>query len=202
MPSFSDEHVGGGLFEIESLGGIRASELTTAEFTFPVIFDSKTLGVFSNLLKQLSEKWHLNLWPIYRLCKAVNKEYVEMDSFLQLIFAFEGVFDKNASSDFMKLAVQILLASSRKEANEYRETLDRAFNMRNDCVHGSMSFSGMESVRIGNRNVLSQGVFWPLKRIASGMILVAFKKLIANPNMKNLRIVADDVLDKIFTSRS
>jgi hypothetical protein len=121
-----------------------------------------------------------------------------MENFLDLLFALEGLFSKSTSSEFIKIACSTLLEKKKNKAMKNLETLNIAFKLRNDLVHGGIGLTGMEEIKIGGKTTLSQDIFWDLKSIVAGAIMWTIEKLHKNNDMKNLRISPNDLINKIY----
>jgi hypothetical protein len=188
----------GGLVVFSASGQCECVSERASEFAYPVVFLKDALPAFSDLLESLSRVWHLPLWPLFRFLRALDAEYVQMESFLDLLYALEGLFKQNASSQSIKLACAILTGASRAEALEAIHVLSCAYAMRNKIVHDGVFYTGMEHVKVGGKEVLSQQVFWDLKRIVALMLRVALGKLLADKKMAHLRIIFDDVIQRCF----
>jgi len=198
IPSMANRHQGGGLVYMESQDKWIFDPWGTAVYTFPAIFIKPDLEYFNSMLALMADIWHLPLWPIHRFLKALNAEYIEMESLLDLLFALEGLFPKSASSDFIRVASALFLGKNRKESHQINEALERAFQIRNEVVHGAQYYTGFEKVNLEGREVLSQQVFWKVRRIVAGMTQEAILKLRRTEGMRNLRITTQDVLERVF----
>lgn len=191
----------GGLIQICSQGKYYSSAEITSDFNYPAAFIPEKISYLQTTINILSKYWHLSLWPLFRYLKALSGTYIQMENFLDLLFSLEGLFDKNASSDFIKLACSVLASESRAEAIHTLDFMDCAYRMRNDIVHGGISYNGFEKVKIGGKEVLSQTVFFELRRIVSKMIGFALAKLLTHKEMRNLRIINDDILNVHFSEK-
>lgn len=189
----------GGLFYFSNNNKFIYSNEFESAFTYPVVFIKKGLKEFNNLIEVLSSIWHFSLWPLRRFAKAFNSENVDMENFLDLIFSLEGLFDKNISSDFIKHSCIVLISKNHKEAKKIRNLLDQTYKIRNNIVHGSQIYKGLEKIKLDGKKTLSQKIFFELKPIVARMILFAINKICKNSNLRNLTINSDDVIDKIFT---
>ncbi len=198
MPSMVSRSQGGGLIYVESNKKWLFDLWSTATYTFPAIYMEPHLEDFKTLLDLMANLWHFPIWPVHRFLKALNAEYIEMENLLDLLYALEGVFPKNTSSEFIRIASALFLSNNRKEAIEINEVLKQAFQIRNDIVHGAQHYTGMEKVNLEGQEVLSQKVFWKVRRIAANMIYVAIQKLVHTQGMRNLRINVQDLLEKTY----
>lgn len=196
MPSLRSQE--GGLVHISSFGKTYFCVKPTRNFNYPAILTKNEIHLLRKMLSILSKVWHLNMWPLFRYLKSLSGTYIPMENFLDLMFALEGLFDRSTSSDFIKLACISIIKKDKKEAIKSLGTLTTAFRMRNEIVHGENSYSGMEKVKICGKEVLSQEVFFNLRKIVAEMIVTALFKLVKNEKMKNLRINHNDIIDTIF----
>lgn len=192
------ETVYDGIFQIKSNRKIYANAKPTNEFMHEVLIEKDKLeNVYINL-SGLASVWHYNLWPLQRFLKAVDSDKTSMDNLLDLIYALEGLFEKNASSDFVKTMCLIQLCKSKKQASLMREILDHSFRIRNQIAHGERSYTGFENIKIQGKDKLSEDIYWEMKWIVASMILKGISKLIKNPAMRNLRFNNDDLINSIF----
>ena len=198
IPSMQSE--GGGLIQIKNSKQSYYNINKSSDFKYPVVFnnDKNTIDFFNSFRKLLSTKWHLNLWQIKRYIKALNDEYIDMENILDLIFSLEGLFDKNTSTDMIKLSCSTIIGKDKKSATKIYDTLSLAYRIRNEIVHGSVSYNGMEKIKIEGKEKLSQSLFWKLKEIVMAVMLYAIFKLNSNSQMVNLRITHDDILSEIY----
>lgn len=198
IPSMAKRSQGGGLIYVESNNKWLFDLWSTATFTFPAIYMETHLEDFEALLDLMANLWHLTLWPVHRFLKALNAEYIEIENLLDLLYALEGVFPKNTSSEFIRVAAALFLSNNRGEAKEINEFLKQAFQIRNDIVHGAQHYTGLEKVKLEGQEVLSQKVFWKVRRIVAKMIYVAIQKLVRTQGMRSLRINVQDLLEKMY----
>jgi len=177
------------------------SKLATSAFMHEIYIEtSKLSNVISNL-EGIAKIWHLNLWPLKRFLVAVESDQISMDYLLDLIFALEGLFEKQASSDFIKIFCLKSLCLTRKEAKEIKDILDLSYKLRNDMVHGERTYDLFDKVKLGGKEILAQDVYWQMKGVVAVMIIKAMSKLIKTPGMKNLRFVEDDLVNAIFEKK-
>jgi hypothetical protein len=191
----------GGLIQISSMGKYYSGAELTSEYSYPAIFIPDKVESLQKIINVLSKYWHLSMWPLFRYLKALSGTYIQMEDFLDLLFSLEGLFDKNASSDFIKLACSVLTSESRAEAIHTQDLLDCAYRMRNEIVHGGISYDGFEKINIGGKEELSQTVFFELRKIVAKILNFALAKLLANSEMRNLRINLEDVLNHHFLKK-
>ena len=198
IPTLANKPQGGGLLCVAAEGRMKFHKWDIAVHTYPAIFLGEYLGEFESFLSDLSTKWHLPLWPIHRFLKALGAEHVEMENLLDLLYALEGLFPTNTSSEFIRVAVALLLSNDRKNAFQANEALQKAFQYRNSIVHGAEAMTGMETITLHGKETLSQRLFPAIQRITAGMIRVAFGKLQRLQDMRVLRISVQDVLEHVF----
>jgi len=198
LPSMANRSQGGGLIYVESNNKWLFDLWSTATYTFPAVYMESHLEEFEASLDLIANLWHFSLWPVHRFLKALNTEYIEMENLLDLLYALEGVFPKNASSEFIRVAAALFLSNNRKETTEINEVLKQAFQIRNDIVHGAQHYTGMERVKLEGKEVISQKVFWKVRRIVAKMIIIAIQKLVRTQGMRNLKINVQDLLEKMY----
>jgi hypothetical protein len=197
-PGLFNESSLGGISEISSLGKARMDINRTSGFAYPVIVTPSELDKFLELLQKVSKIWHMSLWPLFRYTKIFESQHVEMESFLDLLFALEGLFDHSTSTDFIKLACSLIVADSPIEARKITGTLSTAYNMRNEIVHAGRFFNGLEEISLRGKKVLSQEVFVELRKIVVKMLCFCMDKLLTNSNMRNLRVNSDDLINQYW----
>lgn len=162
-----------------------------------LITKSRIKDVTDNI-SGLSKAWHHNLWALKRYLIAVRSNLVDMDNLLDLIYALEGLFEKHASSDFIKLFCVLSLSSNKKEAHELKNMLDLAFKIRNEIAHGSTYYHGYESMELNGKKILAENIYWKMKTLVCRMLIKAISKLINTPNMKNLIFKKDDLFNLVY----
>jgi hypothetical protein len=196
IPSSAIEKRQGGLTYIESGGKSWSSIFKTSEFCYPVIFMDEHIEQLKYFINKLSSVWHLQLFPIFRFLKALNAERIEMENILDLIFALEGLFKKNVSSDFIRVVSSLLISNSKKDANKIIEIIKTSYKIRNEIVHAGKHYTGMEKLKVNGKEIISQKIFNELKRIVAKMINFALTKMFNNSNLKYLRITQNDIINK------
>lgn len=172
-----------------------------ATHTYPVILEPESTKDFETVFQLLADRWHFPLWPVHRFLKALPDQIADVEGLLDLLFSLEGLFEKNASSDSMRLTCAILCSQQISNAKKVDENLKKAFLIRNEIVHGGKSFTGLEKHKASAGEKISWEIFWDLKTIVAGMIRLALDKLAASPDMRNLRILSEDVLARVFQKK-
>lgn len=194
----SDERRGFGLVFIKCGGGLHIEESPSLTHTYPAIMKPDSKTEFDRVFQLLADRWSFPLWSIHRFLKAIPDSFADVEGVLDLLFAFEGLFDKNASSDFIRLTADILCSQRISNARKVDEILKKAFSIRNEIVHGGKSYTGLEKQKLSGGEKIVWEVFWDLKTVVAGMICFALDKLAASPDMRNLRIQTEDVLVRVF----
>jgi hypothetical protein len=200
IPGFDANIQSGGLVFLKSSSGSTFHSRATAAFTYPAVFLADAIDDFRQVLDRLAGVWHFPLWPIHRYLRALNAEYIEMENLLDLLFSFEGLFHKNASTDFMKTSAALLVGQNAAEAQQIIELLGEAYKIRNEIVHGSYHYTGLENIKIQGREVLSQRIFPEIRRIVGHLVWVAVGNLSHNEGMRALRIKSSDLIDRYFAT--
>ena len=194
----SEERRAFGLVFIKSGGGLHVESSPSTTHTYPAILEPESTSDFEFVFQLLADRWHFPLWPVHRFLKALPDSFADVEGILDLLFALEGLFEKNASSDFMRLTCAVLCSQRVSNARKVDEILKKAFLIRNEIVHGGKSYTGLEKHKASTGEKISWEIFWDLKTIVAGMIRLALEKLAASPDMRNLRILSDDVLARVF----
>ena len=194
----SEERRGFGLVFIRSGGGLHVEGSPSTTHTYPAILEPESASAFQSVFQLLADRWHFPLWPIHRFLKALPDSFADVEGILDLLFALEGLFEKNASSGLMRLTCAVLCSQRMSNARKVDEILKKAFLIRNEIVHGGKSYTGLEKHKSSTGEKISWEIFWDLKTIVAGMIRLALEKLAASPDMRNLRILSDDVLARVF----
>lgn len=194
----NDQPVNDGFFQTVSEGRIYCTKIMTDSFMHEILVERSKAALINSNLNAIAGIWHLNLWPLKRYLTAVESDQLSMDHLLDLIYALEGLFGKNASADFIKLSTVVSLTSTRKDAVKMKKLLDVAYRIRNEMAHGNFSYDLFDHIEIEGREVLAQDVYWKMKSIVANMIGKAIAKLIPHPDMRNLRFNEDDLLDIIY----
>jgi len=191
---------GGSLMFLKCPGQSEFWPRLVTDFTYHAYFKAQQMEDFRNRLDALADVWHLPLWPMHRYLKAHSGEVVEMDSLLDFLFALEGLFGRNTSADFIKLACSLLLSDSRNEALEVQDILRQAFEIRNSIVHEGQHYTGYEEVNLKGGPEQCRELLGRARTVVSKMIDFALHKLRADPKMQTLRIVSQDVIEHVRKS--
>lgn len=198
-PSITSRQIAaGGLLQVKNGRKGFFAPLPLNGFLHPLHIEMSKLNIINQNTEAFASIWHFNLWPIRRYLIGVDAFPVSMDNLLDLIYSLEGLFQKNSSSDFIKMMCIVHLCKTRNEAAKMREFLDLAYRIRNDVAHGEKSYDLFDKVTLGNKEILAQDVYWKMKKIVAGMIIFASRKLLADSQRTNLRFNMDDLFSKIF----
>lgn len=171
----------------------------TNAFMHEILFETKKTENVILIMDTLSKVWHFNLWPIKRYLRAVKSDQVDMDNLLDLLYALEGLFDKNTSIDFIQTMCMVRLCKNKTEALEMREYIKLSFEMRNEIAHGGLTFDPHDTITLGGKKMLRENIYWKMKGIVSWMIVEALSKMVKTEGMKNLRFTKDDLIEIIFS---
>lgn len=196
MPN--DNPLNDGFLQIVSGDKSYCSRVSTNAYMHEILIETSKLENVKLNLDGLASVWHLNLWPLKRYLNAVESDQISMDNLLDLIYALEGLFEKNASSDFIKMLCISVLCTTRKEAREKKSILDLAYRIRNDIAHGERSYDPFDKVKLDGKEILAQNIYWEMKVVTASMLIKAISKLLSNKEMKNLRFIDQDLLIQIF----
>jgi hypothetical protein len=194
----SDNPVNDGFVQIKSGRRSYAFSLSSNAFMHEILVETSKKNIIENNFSGLASVWHYNLWSLKRYLIAVESDQLSMDNLLDLVYALEGLFDKNASSDFIKLTCLITLCSNRKSARSMKMLLDLAYKLRNDIAHGERLYNGVDYVKLDGKDILAESVYWKMKWVVASMIIKAISNLIDNKEQRNLRFSTDDFINKIF----
>jgi hypothetical protein len=196
-----DNPVNDGFVQFTSGRQSYGSKIATNAFMHEILIQpSKQQNIEYNL-SGLAAVWHFDLWPLKRYLDAVASDQTSMDHLLDLIYALEGLFDKQASSDFIKTTCLLTLCANQKEAKKLKSLLDLAYRIRNDIAHGGRSYDPYDWVSLDGKEILAQQVYWEMKGIVAIMIVKATSKLLHNKEMRNLRFNTDDFISMAFAKK-
>ncbi len=194
----NDTTVYDGFFQMASKGKVYCEHMRSSLFMHEVLIEKDKLAELEVTYNSLSLIWHHNLWSLKRYLSAVKSNQVSIDSLLDLIYALEGLFDKNTSSDFVKIICLTKLANSIKEAKEVKAILDLAYRIRNEIAHGGISYEPYDKVKLQGKEVFVEEVFWKMKHYVAVMIALAMNKVLNNKQQTNLRFNEDDLMQHLF----
>lgn len=196
--NWNEDPINVGIINFERNKRVYATTFSTDMFMHHVLIDTKRIETLIGNLQGLSKVWHHNLWSLKRYMISLQSNRASMDNLLDLLYALEGMFDKGASADFIKLFCITSLASNKKEAENYKGILDKAFQIRNDIVHGAKYYTGYEKIKINGKETLAESIFWEMKTVLTLMLVKAIVKLLKNKEMKNLYFNSEDLLNNIY----
>lgn len=187
-----------GFFQIASNGKMYCEHMRSSLFMHEVMIEKDKLTELEMTFDSLSLIWHHNLWSLKRYLSAIKSNQVSIDSLLDLIYALEGLFDKNTSSDFVKIVCLTKLANSIKKAKEVKAVLDLAYRIRNEIAHGGISYEPYDKVKLQGKEVFVEEVFWKMKHFVAVMIALAINKVLNDKQQTNLRFNEDDLIQHLF----
>lgn len=193
FPGKANLSISGGMNYYGNSGRSFFSLDQTDEFTFPVHM-ANTDNCIESGMHQLSTIWGKNLWPIFRYIKAHRSLKLEMDDILHLLFAFEGLFNEKASSDYMRFLAATISSGSMKEYCHHTNILKKSFALRNNIVHGGKEFTGQESVKIDGEDLNYDRLFWKLREIVMKLIKHSMDYMLESPEKRNLRVDAERIV--------
>lgn len=198
---WNENHINDGIFYIASGRRRYINPLKTDAYTHEVLINQGGIQRLNTNLHHLSKNWHFNLWSLRRFLVSVHSNRVNMDNLLDLMYALEGLFDKNVSSDFIKVFVFTRLSNQdKKKAKNLKSLLDTCFKMRNEMVHAGRYYDADEEIKLAGETVPADDIYWKMKEVVAVMIILAIAKLNTQKNagMKNLKFGNDDLFDSIF----
>jgi len=173
--------------------------LKTDVFMHHVLINKERIKNLKQNLSGIAEVWDCNLWSLKRYLIGVESHAVDMDKLLDLVYAMEGLFEKNASSDFIKLFCIIHFSKNKNDAKKMKGILDSVFKVRNEIAHGGIHYRGYEYIKLNGKEVLSQDLYWEMKVIVSQLIILGINKLLKNKEIRNLSFKIDDLYEKIYS---
>lgn len=194
----NDTPLNDGFFQISSGNKNYASKVATNAFMHEILIETSKKSNIEINLKGLASVWHYDLWPLKRYLNAVESDQISMDNLLDLIYALEGLFEKNTSSDFVKSMCILSLCKTRKDAKKMKSLLDVAYRIRNDIAHGERSYDPYDYVKLEGKDTLAQMIYWQMKSIVAVMMIKGISKLLNNAEMRNLRFNTDDFINLTF----
>ncbi|PPL04272.1 hypothetical protein [Parapedobacter indicus] len=190
-----------GFCQIKSLKRSFFEKKPTDAFMHEILIERSKQANLEINLKGLANVWHYDLWPLNRYLKAVESDRVSMDNLLDLIFALEGMFKDNVSSEFVKMVCILNMCKDRKQARSMKSLMDVAYFIRNNIAHGSISYNPYDRIKLENNEVMVQDIYWEMKGLVASMLIKGISKLLQNPNMRNLRFTMDDFIHLLFPKR-
>lgn len=194
----NDTPLNDGFFQIKSGSKSYATKVASNAFMHEILIETSKKSNIEINLKGLASVWHFDLWPLKRYLTAVESDQVSMDNLLDLIYALEGLFEKNTSSDFVKSMCILSLCKTRKDAIQMKSLLDVAYRIRNDIAHGERSYDPYDYVKLEGKETLAQMIYWKMKAIVAVMMVKGISKLLNNPELRNLRFNTDDFINLTF----
>jgi len=194
----NDTPLNDGFFQMRSGSRCYASKVATNAFMHEILIETSKKSNIEINLKGLASVWHYDLWPLKRYLNAVESDQISMDNLLDLIYALEGLFEKNTSSDFIKSMCILSLCKTRKDAKKMKALLDVAYRIRNDIAHGERSYDPYDYVKLEGKDTLAQMIYWQMKSIVAVMMIKGISKLLINSQMRNLRFNSDDFINLTF----
>ncbi|KNB61190.1 HEPN domain-containing protein [Chryseobacterium sp. Hurlbut01] len=195
---WNDNPINDGILHFSSNQRHFFESLKTNQGMHHVLITKSRLNDLKQNLSGIADVWDSNLWSLKRYLIAVKSNQIDMDNLLDLLYALEGLFDKNTSADFIKTFCSLRLGNDKIEAHKIKSTLDSAFKIRNEIAHGAQHYRGYEKIKINGKEVLSQELYWDLKFIVSQILILAIIKLLKNKDMKNLNFKIDDLFDIVY----
>jgi hypothetical protein len=174
----NDTPINDGFLLFNSKKRTYGSKIATSAFMHEILIETSKLSNVKTNLDRLASVWHNNLWPLKRYLNAIESDQISMDNLLDLIYALEGLFDRQTSSDFIKTMCLSSMCKTRKEAKGLKNLLDLAYRIRNDITHGERSYDAYDYVKLEGKEILAQEVYWKMKGIVAVMIIknLIFKK--------------------------
>jgi len=187
-----------GFYQIKSGRKNYVRKIATNSFMHKILIETSKIKNVEINLNGLASVWHYNLWSLKRFLNAVESDQLSMDNLLDLVFALEGLFEKNTSSDFIKSMCILSLCKTKKEAQKTKNLLDIAYSIRNEIAHGGQSYDPFDKVKLDGKETLAQMIYWKMKTIVAVMVIKAISKLLNDNSLRNLRFSYNDFIDLTF----
>ena len=112
--------------------------------THPILLEVEKIKLVDEVINVISSIWHKDLWTVHRFLKALRSDYIDIDNLLDLVFALESFFVKNTSTEFMRIAANVIGSNSIAESNKADLLLRTVFSLRNEVVHGGKYYRIMK----------------------------------------------------------
>lgn len=172
---------------------------------YPLLIEKDRLEMLNFILGRIAQVWHKDIWSFHRFIKAVRSDYTTIDHFLDLVFTLESFFDKNTSSETIRLVVAALTSRNKAAAKATDQLLVDCFRIRNEVAHGGVNFRLYDkSPRIPKgkeKHKMILELYWELKNLNLQLIELGISKLIADKNpvpANAIRFGAEDLMGKLF----
>jgi hypothetical protein len=189
-----------GLFVVGVDGMTDSDQISNGYHTYPGVCSESKKTDLCDLIDGLASKWHLNLWPIHRYLRAIPDIHADFENVLDLLFAIEGVFPKNATTDLVKLTSALCMAKTKQDiARGVIQRLGVAYKIRNNIVHGSIATDAHDKVVVEGKKVSAQHLFFDVRQIAAMLIRLAVRKIDdSKTGLESLRLTMDDVIERVY----
>lgn len=192
-----------GLLSFTHEGGRYIMDEHSDIMSYPILLEEERLNILATNLGLIAQVWHKNIWSFHRFLKAVQSNYITIDSFLDLVFALESFFDKNTSTEMMRLVTSIIIANNRQDTQKIDQLLLNSFRIRNEVAHGGLHYrlyDYMPGKTKGKKKMILES-FWELKNLNIALISYGIRKLIADKSPfppSSIRFGVNDILNKLF----
>lgn len=172
-------------------------------FIHKVLIERERFKQLTDTLLVVSTIWHKEFWTIHRYLKALRTENIKTDNFLDLVITLESLFPNNTSVDIIRTTVGIIVGDSFKNAQEIDKNLKQAFAIRNEIVHGGITYKWSDKYNGKETNLTLMDLFWELKVYVTLSIIYAIDKFFEDnqPTQNNLRISHSDIFALFFKKR-
>jgi hypothetical protein len=187
-----------GFVQVKFKNRIFASRQVDDAFMHEILIERDKIENLNMNFDGLVKIWHYDMWPLKRYLKALKSDQITMDNLLDLMYCLEGLFPKNASSDFIKTFCILLLCKNKKEAKSLKALLDLAFKLRNEMVHGSKFYDDMDELNLEGKKVFAEKVYWDMKTYLSIILIEAMKKIISNKEIRKIGFNQEDLINLAF----
>jgi hypothetical protein len=181
------------------------SDVHSDMMSYPLLIEMDKLDTLDFILARLSQVWHKDIWSFHRFIKAVRSDYTTIDHFLDLVFTLESFFDKNTSSETIRLVSATLTATDKDNAKAIDQLLIDCFRIRNEVAHGGVHYRLHDhSPRVPKGNEKHEMIlelYWELKNLNLKLMDKGIQKLINDKNKppaNSIRFGAADIFGKIF----
>jgi hypothetical protein len=172
-------------------------------FSYPLFLEEDRLQSLKTVLPQIAKVWHKNIWSFYRFLKGVRSDYITIDNFLDLVFTLESFYDKNTSTEIMKLVSSVIVAESKADAKHIQQILTYCFRIRNEVAHGGTNYRLYDYVpkkpNEPQDELLIVKLYWSLKNLNIQLLYQGILKILNDKNPKpasSIRFGISDISDK------
>jgi len=209
FPSFATDHrsARGQSMGLIALRGTDTyiKDVHSDVLSYPLLLEASKKQQLASNLTEIAKVWHKDVWSFHRFIKAVQSDHTTIDQFLDLVFTLESFFDKNTSTETMRLVTAVLAGHDRKSAAAIDQLVADCFLIRNEVVHGGMHYrlhdDNPRKAKGTQKTKMILELFWELKNLNIRLLQLGIEKLISDRNpipAKSIRFSTNDIIDRIF----